>query len=551
MKHLLHISLALLSTCTLLIACEDSEPSVSFGLETNEITIGAEGGMEKIRIESEGAWIANTESPWITVSPTNGHGTIDCQIKVDTTLLADDIRTGVVRFISNGTSESADLRIIQTGFEKMLTLSKREVTIPNYGQYGNRYFEIELTSNVDFDIDIPADTKWVNVSDYRFELDRGFRPRTVKLRFNWENNTRPWERDAVVKFCPKTSEELARLDELTILQEEAAKIEDNREGDSLAIIGCVRSLNLNMGDDEGELMNNWRFVTMWEPSDEGFTEDKRGRVRSVSFRQFYTLEGIPYEIQFLTKAETISFFGNGNAFLRSFSSGEYLAKLTQLKNLQLYSVGLSKLDDDFVNLKNLEVLDIGGNNFNEVPRILTPENFPNLKVLDMAACRRHVLFDMSTTTYAPDEWGGLRGEFPEWLLRWEKLEELKLSNNYIYGKVPDMKDYEVRYTEAEIMVNDTLPNGQNNPMKYNLIGKPKVLPNAKYFSINLNLLEGEIPEWILYHPHLMEWIPDLLVFNQDYVLNKDGKKPGFSNIPDKPDYYYEAYPLKKPEDYDE
>lgn len=186
-----------------------------------------------------------------------------------------------------------------------------------------------------------------------------------------------------------------------------------------------------------------------------------------------------------------------------------------------------------------------------MPRILTPENFPNLRVLDMAACRRHILFDMSTTTYDPDEWGGFRGEFPEWLLRWEKLEELRLSNNYIYGKVPDMEDYEIRYTEAEIMANDTLPNGQNNPIRYNLIGKPKVLPNAKYFSINLNLLDGEIPEWILYHPHLMEWVPDLLVFNQDYVLNKEGKKPGFTNTPATPDYYYEAYPLKKPEDYDE
>ena len=199
---------------------------------------------------------------------------------------------------------------------------------------------------------------------------------------------------------------------------------------------------------------------------------------------------------------------------------------------------------------------LAANNFDEVPPILTPENFPNLKHLDLAANRVRVLFDMTTTTADKEEWGGLYKNdgtnFPTWLLKWENLEYLRLSNNYMQGEIPDMEDYEVRWTEEEVAANDTLPRGNNNPAGYNIIGKPKVLPNARYFAINLNLYTGKIPEWILYHPHLMEWAPDILVFNQDgETVRADGKTPGFSNIPVSPDYYYDAYPLLKPDYYDQ
>ena len=114
-----------------------------------------------------------------------------------------------------------------------------------------------------------------------------------------------------------------------------------------------------------------------------------------------------------------------------------------------------------------------------------------------------------------------------------------------------MKDYDKVYTEEDIRAaNDTLPDGKNNPAHYNLIGKPKVMPNLKFFGINLNVLEGELPEWILYHPHLMEWDPETIVFNQSGDINNfEGKRPGFTNVPENLNYYYEAYPLKKPADY--
>lgn len=43
---------------------------------------------------------------------------------------------------------------------------------------------------------------------------------------------------------------------------------------------------------------------------------------------------------------------------------------------------------------------------------------------------------------------------------------------------------------------------------------PRVLPNARSLSINLNFMTGDMPKWILFHPYFVEWDPEVLVFNQ-------------------------------------
>ena len=546
-------ALMIISLLAAVFSCREDEKTVGFGIGTDTITLGPEGGIEIVSLEAEEGWIANSTVPWIVVSPSNGYGSIDCEVKVDTTLISGDVRRGVVRFTARS-GESKDLYVIQAGYDNVISLSSAEVEIPSYEAYGKRYFEIILTSNVP--VTVENDAQWLKVADFDLNLDRGSRPRTVKLRIDWESNNRPEERLAEVRFVPVSGVELARQDVLKVVQEAAAAIPDSREGDSLAIVGCARSLGFDMGKYEGENMSNWNIVQLWEPTDEGFTEDKRGRVKALAFSYFFTKDGIPYEIQFLSKLETLVLYSNGNSFLYRFHSGEYLSKLTNLKHFQCFAMGLSELDEDFKNLRNLETLILAANNFDEVPPILTPENFPNLKHLDLAANRVRVLFDMTTTTADKEEWGGLYKNdgtnFPTWLLKWENLEYLRLSNNYMQGEIPDMEDYEVRWTEEEVAANDTLPRGNNNPAGYNIIGKPKILPNARYFAINLNLYTGKIPEWILYHPHLMEWAPDILVFNQDgETVRADGKTPSFSNIPVSPDYYYDAYPLLKPDYYDQ
>lgn len=544
------ILISALAAVSFMSACKEETPTVSFGVSSSTITIGAEGGNEVIHIDAEDGWTANSTSPWISISPSNGIGSTDCEIVIDTTLLADKTREGIVRFMSKS-NKTAVIRVVQTGYEKMIVLNKTEVDVPSYEDYKKRYIDVEVTANVDFVPTVTADKEWVQLQDYDFELDRGSRPRTVKLRLRWENNTRPSEREALLSFKAKDGSELSKNDKLSVKQVAAEEIEDSRRGDSLAVVGCARSLGFDISEFEGESMDHWTFLTLWEKGNKGYTEDKKGRVRSIKFSFFQTMDGIPYEIQFLRKCEDVEFFSNGDWYRRNFSTGEYISKMTQLKRLQMTALGLVKIDDSFKNLKNLEFLGIVSNNFNEFPDILTPENFPNLKSLDAASNRRVVVLDMKNSNYDLSEWGGFVGEFPKRLLYWDKLEYLRLSYNYIYGKLPDMKDYDKVYTEEDIRAaNDTLPDGKNNPAHYNLIGKPKVLPNLKFFGINLNVLEGELPEWILYHPHLMEWDPETIVFNQSGDINDfEGKRPGFTNVPENMNYYYEAYPLKKPADY--
>ena len=98
-----------------------------------------------------------------------------------------------------------------------------------------------------------------------------------------------------------------------------------------------------------------------------------------------------------------------------------------------------------------------------------------------------------------------------------------------------MKDY-TTYTQADINAADSLPQA--------LVGIPKVLPNIKRFSINLNRLTGELPEWLLRHPALDWWDPFTLVFFQE-GKDKEGKTAGFTNEPINLNDYYEFYEGKK------
>ena len=261
-------ALMIISLLAAVFSCREDEKTVGFGIGTDTITLGPEGGIEIVSLEAEEGWIANSTVPWIVVSPSNGYGSIECEVKVDTTLISGDVRRGVVRFTARS-GESKDLSVIQTGYDNVISLSSAEVEIPSYEAYGKRYFEISLTSNVPVTVD--NDAQWLKIGDFDLNLDRGSRPRTVKLRIDWESNNRPEERLAEVRFVPASGVELARQDVLKVVQEAAAAIPDSREGDSLAIVGCARSLGFDMGKYEGENMSNWNIVQLWEPTDEGFT----------------------------------------------------------------------------------------------------------------------------------------------------------------------------------------------------------------------------------------------------------------------------------------
>ena len=306
--------------------------------------------------------------------------------------------------------------------------------------------------------------------------------------------------------------------------------QNTRSGDSIALLAIARTLGTNSSWENGERMDNWDDVTLWEEGMAGYTPEKNGRVKYAQFFMFDTKEELPFEVQYLTAADELSFYSNVNAFLKDLTTGEYITKLTQLRRLTISAYGLVSLDKNFTALKNLEYLDLSSNNFQKVPEEINPTNFPKLRTLNMGANTRKNIYDLSNTIET--NYGGLVEEqgFPRRLIEWD-LDTLLLSVNYLQGPLPKMDDWE-KYTEQDIIDADTLPRA--------LIGTPKVMPHTKRFAINLNRLTGELPDWLLYHPALDWWSPFLLVFTQE---GKDatGASAGFGNEPANLNYYYEFY----------
>ena len=526
------------------VSCKQN-PVVDFGVDEKTIAVGAEGGERTFNVSANGSWVAMTESPWITVSPANGRGSQACSIKVDSTL-AFDQRTGVVRIQSlDDSSEKMDFEVVQNGFEYQLTLKDVKKELEDYASFNDRHFEVKVKSNVDFDVVLPeGSSNWLSYTKSDLNLDRGSRPRESVVRFDWQVNSRDIERIADVVFQPKENVQMAKHDGLKVVQKGSVSIpEGTVAGDSLAILSVSRALGMFTEFETNEKMEYWANVKLWK---EG---ENKGRVRYVQFFMFKTVEEIPYAIQYLTAAEEIVIYSNANHFLRSLSTGEHITKLTNLKRLTIGAYGLTELHPDFVNLKNLEYLDLSSNCFEEIPEILTQENFPKLHSLVMNANQRYTVYDLSNDTRS--NIGGLIDDdlrtdkgmrsFKR-ILKWENLDTLRLSVNYLQGEIPDMMNEGLpTWTFEELK--DSLATGLTE-LPEELKNVPKVLPNAKFFAINFNRFTGELPEWILKHPKLDIWAPYSLIFSQE-GKTRDGANAGFVNEPTSLDSYYKLYPNKK------
>jgi hypothetical protein len=234
--------------------------------------------------------------------------------------------------------------------------------------------------------------------------------------------------------------------------------------------------------------------------------------------------------------------------LLSIELGNEICDLEYLKHLQIGAFGLVSLPDDFVKLGDkLESLDLNSNNFPEVPSMLTPENFPKLKKLDLLACRRWTVTDLRKKDSYED---GIGLHFKSSvkqdndlrrLLLWENLEELRLSNNYIEGQIPDFKvgeDGVVAWSAADVAAwgGDTIKN-------LAIEERPKIMPNMKRLTLNLNFFTGKLPDWLLYHPYLLDWFPESLIYMQQVnAYDSDGKSAKFDNEPTDYEYYFNFFP---------
>ncbi len=530
----------------MIAACVDEQP-LELSVDSTEILIGPDGGVRNVKVSASQKWVATTAVPWITVSPANGVGTADCKVLIDSALV--DSREAIVRISSVDGEYRKDFKVKQDGYLYELTLDNADIEIPSYEDLENRFFTVKVKSNFDFTVDVPEGIEWLEMekSKYAFD-DRVARPRNVILKFRYDVNFKEEGRSTEIRFIPvNPSFAIAKNEVLSITQNPAETIEIGVKGDSLAVIAIGRTLGMLASWDTSEKLENWNGITVWKTKDE-----RNGRVRSAEFTMFRTTEPIPYQVKYLTEAEELFFYGNSNTFLLGdLDCGQHICELKQLRKLTIGAYGLNSLHEDFKNLANLEYLNLESNNFQTIPAILNEEAFPKLTALILNANTRYTVSDLSNDTR--QNIGGFSDEdgFPVRLLTWDNLDTLRLSANHIQGKLPTdeeiveilaAKKGSARYWRtSDLNIKDSIAVG-NNFFEENDV--PMVLPETDFLAINLNKLYGELPKWLLYHPKLDLWFPDLLIWSQEGRA-KDGNKAGFNNAPTNLNYYYDIFVNKK------
>lgn len=389
---------------------------------------------------------------------------------------------------------------------------------------------------------------------------------------------------------------------LTVRQKAAPKIEDNRAGDSLSVIMINQKLGSIATFDSSDNMRNWSGVTLWEATD-AFVKthpEALGRVRSVKFSMFNLKSGetLPKEVGNLKFLESFSVAANENNQIREVKLGDDICSLKYLKNLTVQAYGLTQLPASFAKLgSSLETLNLVSNNFNklsDITNIVNEKNFPKLRNLILYAQRRtdvvtniaslgeknasgvYVYNNYPIGLYGKVSAGSADRQALLKLLTWDKLNTLELSYCFLEGELPTDEEMTealeaagkaTRYSKSDFstnkedyldkLVGDTckwLLSGWDNPVTCkhkdgSVVSEdvyplqvPRVLPNCRQLSLNLNFFTGEVPKWILYHPHLVEWNAPTMVFNQQPKgKNSDGAAVGFSNMTEENysfDYYY-------------
>lgn len=389
---------------------------------------------------------------------------------------------------------------------------------------------------------------------------------------------------------------------LTVRQKAAPKIEDNRAGDSLSVIMINQKLGSIATFDSSDNMRNWSGVTLWEATDDFVKThpEALGRVRSVKFSMFNLKSGetLPKEVGNLKYLESFSVAANENNQIREVELGEEICSLKYLKNLTVQAYGLTQLPTDFAKLgSSLETLNLVSNNFNklsDITNIVNEKNFPKLRNLILYAQRRtdvvtniaslgeknasgvYVYNNYPIGLYGKVNAGSADRQALLKLLTWDKLNTLELSYCFLEGELPTDEEMTEaleaagkasRYSKSDFstnkadyldkLVGDTckwLLSGWDNPVTCKHkdgsvvsedvypLSVPRVLPNCRQLSLNLNFFTGKVPNWILFHPHLVEWNAPTMIFNQQPKgKNSDGAAVGFSNMTEDSysyDYYY-------------
>lgn len=636
MKRFLNIIMVISACMVLAVSCKEEDNVVSeFSIDKTEIAVGADGGSELLEIKGNVKWQGTSESSWLKFSPSNGEGAATCEVLVDSSVVAEP-REGVITFMAAGQTTATTVKVMQMGYAKGIFVSEedRTISLENSAKLEERFFEVTMMANVNFDVrvnNLPdedgtvSDKEWLKYKKETPNYDYGDRPRLLKLHFDWDVNMAEKARTAEVIITPhETSDtEGDGSIKLVVTQKPAPVITDDRAGDSLALLSIYSSMNGIFTWDASENMRYWKGVELWETTDKYIKieadgtinysapvpEDLIGRLKSVEFIAFETKKSLPYQVKYLKTAESITFSGNSNTFLKDIVLGNEICELAQyghLRNLAIRAYGLVGLPENFTEFgKTLVSLDLSSNNFEVMGEAgttidgvkvigiesITQDHFPYLRKLDLTKINRYdTTKDLSaykgkddklgfrwTTGYGGDGFpgpsDGYNNTYFKKLLQWENLEYLSLSLNMLDGELPsdqDLLNLGIKaYTQIDIdnaANKDTIEDAK----KY-LIGAPKVWPRMKKLSLNLNFMNGKLPDWILYHPYLSFWDPFTMIFQQELsttsskakntkgeVITKFSNEPtNLSNYGFEDDgitrkmSYYEMYPKRKPQITDE
>lgn len=638
MKRFLNIIMVISACMVLAVSCKEEDNVVSeFSIDKTEIAVGADGGSELLEIKGNVKWQGTSECSWLKFSPSNGEGAATCEVLVDSSVVAEP-REGVITFMAAGQTTATTVKVMQMGYAKGVFVSEedRTISVENSAKLEERFFEVTMMANVNFDVrvnNLPAedgtvsDKEWLKYKKETPNYDYGDRPRLLKLHFDWEINMTEKARTAEVIITPQETSDTEGdgTIKLVVTQKPAPVITDDRAGDSLALLSIYSSMNGIFTWDASENMRYWKGVELWEATDKyieieedgtinysaSVPKDLIGRLKSVEFIAFETKKSLPYQVKYLKTAESITFSGNSNTFLKDIVLGNEICELAQyghLRNLAIRAYGLVGLPENFTEFgKTLVSLDLSSNNFEVMGKSgstingvkvlgiesITRENFPHLRSLYLNKINRYdTTKDLSaykgkddklgfrwTTGYGGDGFpgpsDGYDNTYFKELLQWENLEYLSLSLNMLDGELPsdqDLLDLGIKpYTDVDINNAANKDTIGNEIARGYLIGAPKVWPRMKKLSLNLNFMTGKLPDWILYHPYLSFWDPFTMIFQQELsttsskakntkgeVITKFSNEPtNLSNYGFEDDgitrkkSYYEMYPKRKPQITDE
>lgn len=632
MKRFLNIIMVISACMVLAVSCKEEDNVVSeFSIDKTEIAVGADGGSELLEIKGNVKWQGTSECSWLKFSPSNGEGAATCEVLVDSSVVAEP-REGVITFMAAGQTTATTVKVMQMGYAKGVFISEedRTISVENSAKLEERFFEVTMMANVNFDVrvnNLPAedgtvsDKEWLKYKKETPNYDYGDRPRLLKLHFDWEINMTEKARTAEVIITPQETSDTEGdgTIKLVVTQKPAPVITDDRAGDSLALLSIYSSMNGIFTWDASENMRYWKGVELWEATDKYIEIEANGtinysapvpeyligRLKSVEFIAFETKESLPYQVKYLKTAESITFSGNSNTFLKDIVLGNEICELVKygnLRNLAIRAYGLVGLPENFTEFgKTLVSLDLSSNNFEVMGKSgstingvkvlgiesITRENFPHLRSLYLNKINRYdTTKDLSaykgkddklgfrwTTGYGGDGFpgpsDGYDNTYFKELLQWENLEYLSLSLNMLDGELPsdqDLLDLGIKpYTDVDINNAANKDTIGNEIARGYLIGAPKVWPRMKKLSLNLNFMNGKLPDWILYHPYLSFWDPFTMIFQQELsttsskakntkgeVITKFSNEPtNLSNYGEGKTSYYEMYPLRTPQITDE